>query len=193
MKHVIIAWLLLTSQVLGESYIQNITKDNIKLNITQSYQTQTTIGSTILESNSQTTFGIKLPIKPEVYTTFMINFFNLTPKNSVSNRNYKIRAIIPGIEILPILKHSLSYHYGIQLPLNIIAYKNSGTIDNNDHEYISFGIEPYLGSTLFLSKSIVAQVQVSLFISYLPKLVHKIPIQTNTFFILPKVSISLNF
>ena len=186
---------MLASQITATPIFKQINSDEILILAEKSYQPDTTIGGSTFKNNSQNTFGIQLPFINDVQIGFNIDFFSLIPKNTTTKREYKIRAITPNILQNKIINPKLTQFYGVKIPVNIIAYKESGTIDKGDDEHIALGIEPLIGTSLNLYKTIFIQLKFSTLISYLPKLSHEQETnpKENIVYCLPKFSFSIIF
>ncbi|RAP27531.1 hypothetical protein DID74_00055 [Candidatus Marinamargulisbacteria bacterium SCGC AG-333-B06] len=195
MKIIILLLILISSQISGKNIFQNLNNTDIMLIAGKSYQTETSIGSSTFTSNFQNTFGIQLPINNTLYLGCNIDFFSLIPKQSSSQREYKVRSITPSITQKKRSKYKFNHFYGLKIPIQMISYKESGTIDKNDDQLTSIGIEPLIGGSINLYKTISLQLEVSTCISYLPKLSHVTTPspKSNIAYLLPKFSLLIIF
>tara|TARA_B100000427_G_scaffold283676_1_gene256120 strand:+ start:5283 stop:5873 length:591 start_codon:yes stop_codon:yes gene_type:complete len=194
-RFVILLLLLIATQISGYNIFKNISNEKILLTSGKSFQNNTTIGSSKFKSNFQNTFGIQLPIDNELSLGFNLDFFSLIPSNSTSKRQYKVRSISPSITKNTVGKNKLNYFYGLKIPIQIISYKESGTIDINDEELTSFGIEPLIGKSIPLSKIFSLELQLSAYFSYLPKLSHQSETnpEKNKLYFFPKLTSGIIF
>ena len=176
MRLLIIILLLTSTEVSAKNIFKELNNDEILLTTGKNYQIGTKIGSSSFKSNFQNTFGIKIPINNTNLLGCNIEFYSLIPNNSTSNREYKVRAITPTYTTQFKKTQKSQYFYGIKTPIQIILYKESGTIDTGDEQLTAFGLESFIGSSITIYKTLSLQLEFGTLISYLPKLIH----QSNT-------------
>jgi len=191
----IIILLLTSTQVSAKNIFKELNNDEILLTTGKNYQIATKIGSSSFKSNFQNTFGIKIPINNTNLLGCNIEFYSLIPNNSTSNREYKVRAITPTYTTQFKKTQRSQYFYGIKTPIQIILYKESGTIDTGDEQLTAFGLESFIGSSITIYKTLSLQLEFGTLISYLPKLIHQSNTtpEKNKLYHLPKFSLSIIF
>tara|TARA_Y100001970_G_scaffold1823_1_gene2142 strand:+ start:331 stop:918 length:588 start_codon:yes stop_codon:yes gene_type:complete len=191
----IIILLLTSTQVSAKNIFKELNNDEILLTTGKNYQIATKIGSSSFKSNFQNTFGIKIPINNTNLLGCNIEFYSLIPNNSTSNREYKVRAITPTYTTQFKKTQRSQYFYGIKTPIQIILYKESGTIDTGDEQLTAFGLESFIGSSITIYKTLSLQLEFGTLISYLPKLIHQSNTtpEKNKLYYLPKFSLSIIF
>ncbi len=195
MRLLIIILLLTSTQVSAKNIFKELNNDEILLTTGKNYQIATKIGSSSFKSNFQNTFGIKIPINNTNLLGCNIEFYSLIPNNSTSNREYKVRAITPTYTTQFKKTQRSQYFYGIKTPIQIILYKESGTIDTGDEQLTAFGLESFIGSSITIYKTLSLQLEFGTLISYLPKLIHQSNTtpEKNKLYYLPKFSLSIIF
>ncbi len=195
MRLLIIILLLTSTQVSAKNIFKELNNDEILLTTGKNYQIATKIGSSSFKSNFQNTFGIKIPINNTNLLGCNIEFYSLIPNNSTSNREYKVRAITPTYTTQFKKTQRSQYFYGIKTPIQIILYKESGTIDTGDEQLTAFGLESFIGSSITIYKTLSLQLEFGTLISYLPKLIHQSNTtpEKNKLYHLPKFSLSIIF
>ncbi len=172
-KKLFIILLLISYPIYGKNIFKEINNDEILLLIGKNYQKTTQIGSSKFKSNFQSTFGLQLPINENEYLGCNIDFYSLIPSNSDSSREYKVRSFVPNYIKYFKKQKKIHFFYGLKIPIQIILYKESGTIDLNDEQFISFGIEPLVGSSINIYKTISFQIIIESMLSYMPTLYHQ--------------------